>query len=185
MILSEKFEIAGLIELHTKTPGCRVGRKQLPWPYIQINREAIPDEITNVEIDIKNKYYNSYRTQNVIGYIQDQTNKLIVFTAHYDGIGSFGEGNYFPGASDNASGTSMVLDLARHYSSVEKPYYSYAFMLFSGEEAGPMGSRFYTEHPLFPLEDIKLVINLDMVGTGQEGVILFNGPQRPFEAAIV
>ncbi|MBL7113766.1 MAG: M28 family peptidase [Bacteroidales bacterium] len=185
MILSEQYEISGLIETYSKTPGCRVGRKQLTWPYIQINQKAIPEEINSVEIDIKNKYYDSYPTQNVIGYIQGQSEKLIVFTAHYDAMGSFGEGNYFPGASDNASGTCMVLDLSRHYSSVEKPYYSIAFMLFSGEEAGLMGSNFYTDHPLFPLEDIKLVINLDMVGTGQDGVILFNGPQRPLEAAIV
>ena len=60
-----------------------------------------------------------------------------------------------------------------------------AFMLFSGEEAGLMGSKHYVNHPLFPLEEIKLVINLDMVGTGQQGVILFNAPQRPLEAAMV
>ena len=100
-------------------------------------------------------------------------------------LGSFGEGNYFPGASDNGSGTSMVLDLARHFSMERKPYYSVAFMLFSGEEAGLMGSTHYVNQPLFPLEKVKLVINLDMVGTGQEGVILFNAPQRPLEAAIV
>jgi Zn-dependent M28 family amino/carboxypeptidase len=58
-------------------------------------------------------------------------------------------------------------------------------MLFSGEERGLMGSKNYVNNPLFPLDKIKLVINLDMVGTGQEGVILFNGIQRPLEAAIV
>ena len=84
-----------------------------------------------------------------------------MFTAHYDMIGSFGEGNYFPGASDNGSGTAMVLDLARHFSSGRKPFYSVAFMLFSGEEAGLLGSTHYVDHPLFPLERIKLVINLD------------------------
>ena len=67
-------------------------------------------------IDVKNRYYENYPTQNVIGFIPGRSEKVIVFTAHYDMLGSFGEGNYFPGASDNASGTAMVLDLARHFS---------------------------------------------------------------------
>jgi len=185
MLTSGQFDISCLIEVYSRTPGCKVGRNELPWPYIQLNRKAIPDEINTIDIDIKNKYYKEYPTQNVIGYIPGQSEQVIVYTAHYDAMGSFGEGHYFPGASDNASGTCMVLDLARHFSSIKNPYYTVAFMLFSGEEAGLMGSKYYTDNPLFPLEDIKLVVNLDMVGTGQSGVILFNGPERPLEAAIV
>ena len=79
----------------------------------------------------------------------------------------------------------MVMDLARHYMQGKKPYYSVAFMLFSGEEVGLMGSKYYASHPEFPLNKIKLVINLDMVMTGQDGVLLFNGNGRPNEAAIV
>lgn len=186
MITSEPFNLDGLIEVYAKTPGCRVGRQNLPYAYIQLSKSALPEMVNKVEVKIKSKYYDKYPTQNVIGYIPGQSKQTIVYTAHYDAMGSFGEGNYFPGASDNASGTCMVLDLARHYYSTgEKPYYTIAFMLFSGEEAGLMGSNNYVSNPLFPLEDIKLVINLDMVGTGQNGVLLFNGPQRPLEAAIV
>jgi Zn-dependent M28 family amino/carboxypeptidase len=145
----------------------------------------VPGDIEKVRIDIRNTYTENYGTRNIIGYIPGSTEQFIVFTAHYDMLGSFGQGNYFPGASDNGSGTAMVLDLARHFSKGKKPYYSVAFMLFSGEEAGLMGSTHYVNHPLFPLEKIKLVVNLDMVGTGQQGVILFNAPQRPLEAALV
>jgi len=183
--LSEQMGISGLIEICSVLPIGRVGRSVYQGPCIQLNREAVSDPIENIVIDVKNKYYENYPTQNVIGFIPGKSEKIIVFTAHYDMLGSFGEGNYFPGASDNGSGTSMVLDLARHFSMEKKPYYSVAFMLFSGEEAGLMGSTHYVNQPLFPLEKIKLVINLDMVGTGQEGVILFNAPQRPLEAAIV
>lgn len=185
LALEGKLGIAGLIEVYPKTPIGRVGRKYLPVPHIQLNREAMPPFIDKAEINVKNKYYDNYPTSNVIGYIPGKTDKYIVFTAHYDMCGSFGEGNYFPGASDNGSGTAMVLDLARHFATGEKPYYSVAFMLFSGEERGLMGSKNYVNNPLFPLDKIKLVINLDMVGTGQAGVILFNGIQRPLEAAIV
>ncbi len=185
MALTGQMGISGVLELCSDIPIGRVGRRVYAGPYVQINRKAVPATIDNVEINIKNRYYENYPTQNVIGYIPGQSEKVIVFTGHYDMLGSFGAGNYFPGASDNGSGTSMVLDLARHFSSGKKPYYSVAFMLFSGEEAGLMGSTHYVNHPLFPLERIKLVINLDMVGTGQQGVILFNAPQRPLEAAIV
>jgi aminopeptidase YwaD len=185
LALEGKLGISGLIEVYPKTPIGRVGSEYLPVAHIQLSREAMPPVIDKVEIDVKNKYYDNYSTSNVIGYIPGQTDKFIVFTAHYDMCGSFGEGNYFPGAYDNGSGTAMVLDLARHFGTGEKPYYSIAFMLFSGEERGLMGSKNYVNNPLFPLAKIKLVINLDMVGTGQEGVILFNGIQRPLEAAIV
>jgi Zn-dependent M28 family amino/carboxypeptidase len=89
-----------------------------------------------------------------------------------------GQDVIFPGANDNASGTAMVMDLARHYSE-SNPDYSIAFILFSGEEAGLYGSKFYTENPLFPLKKIKLLINLDMVGTGSGGISFVNGSKFP------
>jgi len=185
MATSGLMGISGLAELCTNLPGSHVSRKAYQVPSIQLKRESVFGDIENISLDIRNRYYKAYSSQNVIGYIPGKSEKFIVLTAHYDMLGSFGEGNYFPGASDNGSGTSMVLDLARHFSKGKKPYYSVAFMLFSGEEAGLLGSTHYVNHPLFPTENIKLVINLDMVGTGQDGVILFNGPQRPLEAAIV
>ena len=59
------------------------------------------------------------------------------------------------------------------------------FLEVSAEEPGLVGSRYYVNNPLFPLGDIKLVINLDVVGTGQDEVILYNALQRPVEASIV
>ena len=163
LALEGKLGISGLIEVYPRTPIGRVGREPLPVAHIQLSREAMPPHIGTVDINVKNKYYDHYPTSNVVGFILGQTDRYIVFTAHYDMCGSFGEGNYFPGAYDNGSGTAMVLDLARHFASGEKPYYSIAFMLFSGEERGLMGSKNYVNNPLFPLDQIKLVINLDMV----------------------
>ncbi len=185
LILSGEFEIAGLIEVYNSLPGVGISRDELPFPHIQLSREALPDLINNIDINVRNKFYEKYPTQNVIGYIPGISKKCIVFTAHYDGHGSFGENNLFPNAIDNGSGTCMVLDLARHYSSGEKPYYTMVFFEVAAEEPGLVGSRYYVNNPLFPLEDIKLVINLDVIGTGQESVILYNGIQRPVEASIV
>lgn len=177
--------IAALIEVFPSTPGTHPGRWQDKAAEIKVGKPAMPDTLTAVELDIEGEYMEHYPTQNVIGYLPGETDQYIVFTAHYDGYGSYGEGNYNASAEDNGSGTAMVMDLARHYMQGKKPYYSVAFMLFSGEEIGLMGSKYYANHPVFPLNKIKLVVNLDMVMTGQDGVILFNGNGRPNEAAIV
>ncbi len=177
--------IVALMEVFPATPGTSPGRRQGKVAEIKVGRSAIPDRLSEVELDIESEYMAHYPTQNVIGYLPGETSQFIVFTAHYDGYGSYGEGNYNAAAEDNGSGTAMVMDLARHYLQGKKPYYSVAFMLFSGEELGLLGSKYYTAHPEFSLDKIKLVINLDMVMTGQDGVILFNGIGRPNEAAIV
>ncbi len=61
------------------------------------------------------------------------------------------------------------------YYSENPPDYSMAFIAFAAEEAGLLGSRYYTENPVFPLENIKFLINLDMVSTGEEGLMVVNG----------
>jgi hypothetical protein len=185
LALDGQFGIAALIEAVSAPLFTHPGRAQEKTAHLLMDRKIVRDDLKEIELVIVNEYNENYQSQNVIGYFPGQTDQFIVFTAHYDGYGSYGEGNYNPAAEDNASGTAMVMDLARHYAKGRKPYYSVAFMLFSGEEVGLMGSRYYVANPLFPLERIKLVINLDMVMTGQDGVILFNGNGRPNEAAIV
>lgn len=177
--------IAAMIEVFPTTPGTNPGRRQDKAAEIKVIKTALPETLTAIELDIEGEYLEHYPTQNVVGYLPGETDQYIVFTAHYDGFGSYGEGNYNAAAEDNGSGTAMVMDLARHYMQGKKPHYSVAFMLFSGEEVGLMGSKYYVSHPEFPLNKIKLVINLDMVMTGQDGVLLFNGVGRPNEAAIV
>lgn len=125
----------------------------------------------NVKADLKNKHV----TQNVIGYIQGETDTFIVYTAHYDHLGTMGNKVFFPGANDNAAGVAMVLDLAKTFAQLpQKPHYSVAFMLFSGEELGLLGSFFYVEHPFFPLNKIKFVVNLDVIGSGEDGIQIVN-----------
>ena len=146
--------------------------------WLKIKKDKVPFDAEKIKIKIKNKFIDNHRTQNVIGYVKGSKypDKYFVFTAHYDHLGMMGNQTYYPGANDNASGTAMVLDLARYYSLPEnKPEYSIVFILLSGEEAGLYGSKYFVEHPLFPLEDIKFVVNLDMVGSGSEGITVVNG----------
>ena len=98
---------------------------------------------------------------------------VVVVSAHYDHLGKVGS-TIFPGASDNASGTAMMLSLMRYYSK-NKPPYKMVFMAFAGEEAGILGADYYVNHPLFPLNKIKFLVNLDIMGAGDQGIQVVNG----------
>ncbi|MFI5149904.1 MAG: M28 family metallopeptidase [Bacteroidia bacterium] len=138
------------------------------------------DHADMVKLNIQAKLIKNYKTKNLISYIPGTLypDSFIVFTAHYDHLGQMGKDTYFPGANDNASGSAMLLSLARYYSQpAHAPKYSVAFMAFSGEEAGLLGSAYYAEHPLFPLRQIKFLINMDIMGTGDEGITVVNGTE--------
>ncbi len=128
------------------------------------------------EIKIKNKFFAPYTSQNVIGYIEGSKYKdsFVVITAHYDHLGMMGNKALFPGANDNASGIAMMLNLAKYYKENPQPY-SVAFIAFSGEETGLIGSKYFVDHPVFPLDNIKFLINIDLMGNGAEGVMTVNG----------
>ena len=114
---------------------------------IEVLESALPKRVRKIEANIPLHYRPNYRSQNVVGYIPGVIDSMIVFTAHYDHCGTMGDGVIFPGAHDNASGTAAVMDLARMVSQ-SKPYYTYVFMLFSGEESGLKGSKFAAENPV-------------------------------------
>lgn len=145
---------------------------------IHVDSNKIDKTSKKVCLHINNQFHPYYSSQNVVGFIKGkrQPDSLIIFSAHYDHLGRMGDNVYFPGANDNASGVAMLLNLARYYSKKEnQPDYSIAFCAFSAEEAGLIGSFYYAEHPLFPLDHTKFVINLDLVGTGSEGIKVVNG----------
>jgi aminopeptidase YwaD len=132
---------------------------------------------TSITVDSKNKFIKKFKTKNLIGYIKGkvQPDSFIVFTAHYGHLGKMGS-IYFPGANDNASGIAMLLSLAKYYSRhTDSLRYSIAFIAFSGEEIDLLGSKYYTEHPFFPLSKIRFLINMDIMGTGNEGITVVNG----------
>ncbi|HEU4753048.1 MAG TPA: M28 family peptidase, partial [Armatimonadota bacterium] len=107
---------------------------------------------------------------NVAGLLEGSDPELkkqvVLYTAHYDHVGqrSGGQGDtIYNGAWDNASGTAEVLEIARAFSAMQpRPRRSILFLLVTGEEKGLLGSRYYTEHPLVPLEDTAADINMDM-----------------------
>lgn len=131
-----------------------------------------------VSLEVENRFVPFHKTQNVISYVEGSLypDSFVVFSAHYDHLGQMGKDVYFPGANDNASGISMLLSLARYYSSPKnRPDYSIVFIAFAGEEAGLVGSTYFTNHALFPLEKIRFLLNMDIMGTGDEGITVVNG----------
>ena len=142
---------------------------------IELLKDSFPEVLKTIDVIFTNKFISSFKNQNLIGYVKgtQHPDSFIVFTAHYDHLGAMGSNCYFPGANDNASGVSMVLNLAKYYKKHPSKY-SVVFILFSGEEAGLLGSKYFTEHSLFPLSKIKFLTNLDLLGTGDDGIMVVN-----------
>lgn len=104
------------------------------------------------------------KVQNVLGVIPGKkSDEVIVVGAHYDHLGIH-DGYIYNGADDNASGTVGIMTLARALTaSGETPEKTIIFALWTGEEKGLLGSRYYTANPTVPLENIKMHINFDMI----------------------
>lgn len=155
-----------------------VGRKEKGYPIVHLLKDSLPAKPQSFYLDIDEEMVRDYKTQNVISYIEGKTypDSFIVFTGHYDHLGMMGNKTYFPGANDNASGIAFMLDLARYYVQKDnKPDYSIAIMAFAAEEAGLVGSYFYNFKPYFPLDQIAVLFNFDLIGNGQDGVMVVNG----------
>lgn len=147
-----------------------------PATIFYVEDTVLPKQPEEVLATVDAQYVNDFSSKNVIGYVKgtEVPDSFIVFTAHYDHLGRMGQETVFSGAHDNASGTAMVLYLA-HYFAQHPQRYSVAFMLFSGEEVGLLGSKYYTEHPIAPLANIRFLINMDMVGYANDGITVVNG----------
>ncbi|MBY0425016.1 MAG: M20/M25/M40 family metallo-hydrolase, partial [Cytophagales bacterium] len=102
-----------------------------------------------------------------------QPDSFLVITAHYDHLGRMGPSVYFPGANDNASGIAFLLEMADYFKN-NPPKYTVVFIAFAAEEIGLLGSEYFVNHPLIPLENIKFLVNLDLVGTGDDGIQVVN-----------
>ena len=141
-------------------------------------------------ITAENERFPDGRAPNVIGIIEGSDpvlkDEVIIVGGHLDGVGYLGE--VMPGALDNASGIADILGAARALAmSPIRPKRSILFLFIGGEECGLIGSTYYTEHPVFPVEKTVAFFNLDMVGHGTGlrvgGGLTYPQIYRHFEAA--
>ncbi len=153
-----------------------VGRNEAAYFGIEIDRSRFKEEPKEIELNVQNKFISSFESKNIACYLNgtSSSDSLLVFSAHYDHLGGLGKSTFFPGANDNASGVSVLLNLIKYYS-VHPPKYKTVFVFFAGEEAGLLGSKYFSENPPFDLKKIKFLINLDLLGTGDDGIMVVNG----------
>jgi len=121
-----------------------------------------PDNINEDNIDW-------VKTENVAAIIEGSTypNEYIILTAHLDHVGIEG-GEIFNGADDDGSGSMALLEIAEAFKLAEldgnRPKRSIVILHVSAEEKGLLGSKYYSENPLYPLDDTITNLNLDMIG---------------------
>jgi len=147
------------------------------WRYhaSRMLRERKPSPVA-IETVVEMEVHTSWEDRtapNVIGVLpgvdQVLATEYILLGAHLDHVGTGVDGFVYNGADDDASGVATVLEVARLlHESGFKPRRTLVLCAWMGEEMGLVGSRWYTEHPLFPLARTAVYLNMDMVGTGDE-----------------
>tara|TARA_B100001250_G_C19785860_1_gene784097 strand:- start:364 stop:1398 length:1035 start_codon:yes stop_codon:yes gene_type:complete len=139
---------------------------------IQSDRHICKYNCENCDEDFITKLFKKKRIvkgENVLGYIEgtDLKEELIIITAHYDHLGKH-DTLLFNGADDNGSGTAAILEIAEAFMLAKKegagPRRSILIMPVSGEEKGLLGSKYYTDNPIYPLEKTVANLNIDMIG---------------------
>ena len=156
-----------------------VGNEPYPYSVLYVKGFKFKD-VSSIKTHIQSRFKENYLSTNVIGIIPalKKSKKTIVITAHYDHLGKMGKNTYFPGANDNASGVAMLLELARYYTK-NPTKYNLVFIAFAGEEAGLIGSSYFVQYPWIKLEDIHFLLNLDIMGSGEEGITVVNATKHP------
>lgn len=134
--------------------------------------KANPAEMRTVKADVLmevKKETKSLPASNVVGVLPgtDLKDEYVVISAHYDHVGKI-NGIVYPGADDDGSGTVGVLEIAEAFVKAKKdgrgPRRTMIFLAVSGEEKGLLGSEYYSNHPLFPMEKTTVDLNIDMIG---------------------
>lgn len=145
--------------------------------------QVLPGVIASGQADVTR---NEAPVRNVLGLLPGSgslAEEYVVVGAHYDHVGLGGEGSLAPGtreihngADDNASGTVSLLEIARQMSLDHTPNRrSILFIAFTAEERGLLGSKYYVQHPLIPIEKSVAMVNLDMVGRLDNGAVTVYG----------
>jgi hypothetical protein len=114
------------------------------------------------------------KATNVVGFLDNGSDKTIIIGAHYDHLGKGDQGSSLEansvgsihnGADDNASGTSGLIELATYYAKNKiKEKHNFLFVGFSGEELGLIGSKYYADNATIDLKSVNCMINMDMIG---------------------
>jgi Peptidase family M28 len=131
--------------------------------------QPVPAEFMQKQFS-PNKLNNS---ENIWAFIQgsEKPDEILVISAHYDHVGTK-NGEVYNGADDDGSGTTALLEIAQAFMKAKLEGYgpkrSILFLHVTGEEHGLHGSRYYSEHPLYPVANTIADLNIDMIGRRDE-----------------
>lgn len=147
----------------------KMERLDIPVVFYSGEKEFKNGDSVSIKVEMEDEYRSG---KNVIAYIDNNASATVVIGAHYDHLGMGDEGSLYRGdseaihngADDNASGTAVLLELARTIQKSRKLNQNFLFIAFSGEEKGLLGSGHFTDEPTIDLEDVNYMINMDMVG---------------------
>ena len=140
--------------------------------YYQNENIATPFGGNNYYQHIPETYFSNgiKASQNVIAYIKgsEKPDEIVIISTHYDHLGIDEKGQINYGADDNASGTVALMEIAQAFNIAKKdgfaPKRSIVFLHLTAEEIGKIGSEFYVLHPVFPLKNTLIDLNMDMIG---------------------
>jgi hypothetical protein len=185
-------ENAGILLVQVKNAAAQdwfaAAGKSLAEVQNQINTSANPESFAfpaNLQISLSVNIETTRATvSNVLAYLPGKTDEYIIIGAHYDhlGRGYYGSlapaqiGQFHPGADDNGSGTSGVLELARLLAPMKgKLQRGILFASFAGEELGLLGSADWVKEPTLPLDKAVAMINMDMIGRIKDEKVYIGG----------
>jgi len=169
---SDKNDIEGWLTLDSAEAlftGAGVSYQDLKAAAAQSGFRAVSLGGITASVEIQNSVRTS-ESQNVIAMIPgtERPEETIIYTAHWDHLGVNPElsgDNIYNGAADNATGTAALLAMAKMHSDAGPAPRSVVFLAVTAEESGLLGSRWYAEHPVFPLETTVANINIDVLNT--------------------
>jgi hypothetical protein len=168
-----KTESAGFVFANTSFSDALLGGKgKFKKQLAKIAEKKHPQSylIEGLRINVNaNRITEHIQAKNVIGILEGSHSELkkecVVFMAHYDHLGVDASGDVFNGADDNGSGTVTLLEVAEAFMSLkEKPKRSIVFLWVTAEEVGMLGSQYYAQNPVFPMDKTVACINIDMAG---------------------
>jgi hypothetical protein len=177
-------------------PVLRTDVKKLTWSVagrqyrnavIDVRAGLVPDTAMDINLRVRPRLLPKHAARNVLGVVPARggSKEWIIVSAHYDHLGHMGPDVVFPGANDNASGLAMLLCLAEQVKR-EPLRKNVLFVAFAGEEAGLQGSEWFVADRPIDLGKVAMVVNLDLNGTGDEGITVVNSTaqQRFFDELV-
>ncbi len=168
-------------EMEGRDTGSKGQKKAGVYLIDQYKKNAIPypkgatSYFQNIPADYLNAKYheNLSDSENIWAFIEgsEKPEEIVVVSAHYDHVG-VKNGEVYNGADDDGSGTVALVSIAKAFEKAKEegngPKRSILILHMTGEEHGLHGSRFYSEHPLFPLANTITDVNIDMIGRRDE-----------------